>query len=210
VFNLDPGGNSLTFNALNSAAVNGGDGNDSVSSGGGADGLTGNGGNDVLAGNAGNDLLAGNAGNDRLAGNGGADRLQGGTGSDVMDGGAGADRLIGGAGPDLLRGGVGGDMFHFNAPLSSTTNVDRIADFNVPADQIELENAIFTTLSGTSLSSSAFHVGSGAHDSSDRIIYNSESGALYYDANGNAAGSSVQFATLAAHLALTASDFLIV
>jgi Ca2+-binding RTX toxin-like protein len=127
-----------------------------------------------------------------------------------VKGGAGADRLIGGTGTDLLRGGLGGDDFHFNAPLNSGSNVDRIADFNVSADQIELENSVFTALSGSSLSSSAFYVGSQAHDSSDRIIYNSESGALYYDANGDAAGSSVQFATLAAHLALTASDFLIV
>ncbi len=201
VFNLDPAGNSLTFDALNSVTVNGGDGNDTVSSGGRADALTGNGGNDVLKGNA---------GNDRLAGNSGGDRLEGGDGSDVMQGGGGADRLIGGAGADLLRGALGGDRFHFNAPLSSASNVDRIADFNVAADQIELENSIFTALSGSSLSSSAFYVGPQAHDSSDRIIYNSESGALYYDANGNAAGSSVQFATLARHLALTASDFLIV
>jgi Ca2+-binding RTX toxin-like protein len=201
VYNLDPAGNSLTFDALNVVTVNGGDGNDTVSSGGREDWLTGNGGNDVLKGNA---------GNDRLAGNSGADRLEGGDGSDSVQGGAGADRLIGGAGADLLRGGFGGDRFHFNAPLSSGSNVDRIADFNVAADQIELENSVFTALSGSSLSSSAFYVGSQAHDSSDRIIYNSESGALYYDANGNAAGSSVQFATLAAQLALTASDFMIV
>ncbi len=60
------------------------------------------------------------------------------------------------------------------------------------------------------LSSKAFVFGAVAADSSDRIIYDDATGALYFDADGSGAGAQVQFAQLDAHLALTNRDFLIV
>jgi serralysin len=60
------------------------------------------------------------------------------------------------------------------------------------------------------LAADAFRVGGAAADATDRIVYNSNTGALLFDANGSAAGGVVQFATLAAHLALTNNDFLII
>ncbi|MGO4835376.1 calcium-binding protein, partial [Rhizobiaceae sp. 2RAB30] len=44
----------------------------------------------------------------------------------------------------------------------------------------------------------------------DRIIYNTTTGALIYDSNGNAAGGAVHFATLAGHPAITAADFVVI
>ena len=49
-----------------------------------------------------------------------------------------------------------------------------------------------------------------AHDTSDRIIYDTDSGALFYDFNGTGKGGAVQFAQLQAGLSLTAADFFIV
>jgi Ca2+-binding RTX toxin-like protein len=50
-----------------------------------------------------------------------------------------------------------------------------------------------------------------AHDSSDRIIYDTTTGWLTYDSNGNASGGTqVHFATLEANLTLQAADFLVV
>ena len=54
-----------------------------------------------------------------------------------------------------------------------------------------------------------FHVGAGAHDASDRIIYDPVNGFLIYDGNGNHPGGATHFATLMPHLALTHADFLI-
>ena len=42
------------------------------------------------------------------------------------------------------------------------------------------------------------------------LIYNSTSGVLYYDADGNAAGAAVKVAILGTHPTLVASDILII
>jgi hypothetical protein len=43
-----------------------------------------------------------------------------------------------------------------------------------------------------------------------QTIMSSTTGVLYYDANGSASGQQIQLATLAAGLALSNSDFLII
>ena len=60
------------------------------------------------------------------------------------------------------------------------------------------------------LGAAAFFTGTAAHDSSDRVIYNSASGFLTYDSNGNLAGGAVHFATVAAHLIVSHTDFVII
>lgn len=141
----------------------------------------------------------------------GNDYLDGGAGNDYLSAGAGNDRLIGGPGNDRMYGGSGSDTFIFRDAPNSTTNKDTIHDFNVAADIIHLENAVFTALVGTgTLSVAQFHIGSSAADASDRIIYNPSTGTVTYDANGSASGGAQQFALLTAGLALTRADFFIV
>jgi serralysin len=79
-------------------------------------------------------------------------------------------------------------------------------------DTIQLENAIFTALGAATgtLAAGAFVIGTAARDAADRIVYNSGTGALFYDSNGNANGGSVQIATLTTGLLLTNADFLII
>jgi Ca2+-binding RTX toxin-like protein len=81
-------------------------------------------------------------------------------------------------------------------------------------DTIRLENAVFTklTLAGKPLASSAFlkNTSGLAADANDRIIYETDTGKLFYDSNGSAAGGSVHFATLSKNLALTYADFLVI
>ncbi|RJG40892.1 calcium-binding protein [Mesorhizobium sp. DCY119] len=143
------------------------------------------------------------AGNLNGVGNSLANTIAGTTGSNFINGAAGSDYLVGGA---------GNDTFFFNTALG-TSNIDTIADYNVAQDTIRLENGIFTALVGTGTLTAAQFVknASGtATDANDRIIYETDTGKLFYDSNGSAAGGQVQFAKLAAGLALTSSDFFIV
>ena len=164
--------------------------------------------------------LTGSAFNDTLTGNGLANRIDGGAGNDIINGGAGNDTLQGGTGTDTLKGGAGNDMltggtdadtFVFDTALNALTNVDDITDFEVGIDQIVLENSIFTKLAAIgTLSADFFHVGAGAADLNDFIIYDDATGALYYDSNGSASGQQVQFAHLDPGLTLTHTDFFVV
>jgi Ca2+-binding RTX toxin-like protein len=176
--------------------------------------LSGGGGNDTLVGGDGNDTLSGGTGADRLNGGSGADRLVGGSGADRLRGDSGADRLAGGAGNDDLEGGLGSDIFRFDSALSKSTNIDRITDFNVVDDTIHLENAVFDSLTATgTLASGWLRVGAGvttAADRNDYLIYNSSTGALYYDADGSGSASApIQFATLGTGLPLAAADIFV-
>jgi Ca2+-binding RTX toxin-like protein len=127
-------------------------------------------------------------------------------------GNAGVSIIDGKGGSDTLQGGSGKDYFTFSTALGAS-NVDTILDFNAAADTIRLENAIFTALTATGpLAASAFWASTAgvAHDSNDRIIYDTDTGRLFYDANGSAAGGSIHFATLTGHPTVTAADFLII
>ncbi|MDQ0323983.1 Ca2+-binding RTX toxin-like protein [Pararhizobium capsulatum DSM 1112] len=148
-----------------------------------------------------------------LTGNSIAQAITGNAGANIINGSGGNDTLIGGGGNDKLTGGAGNDTFLFNSAVSATTNVDKISDFNVAADTIRLENAIFIALTALgTLASGAFASNSTglAGDSSDRIIYEKDTGELYYDANGSGAGGGIHFATLTGNLSLTNADFFVI
>ena len=146
-----------------------------------------------------------------LTGNSAANTLKGGGGDDTLRGGGGDDRLAGGNGNDTLDGAAGLDQFLFDTALNGSTNHDRILNFSVADDTITLDNDIFTDLGAPgALDSAAFFTGSAAQNPEDRIIYNSATGNIYYDADGNGAGDQVLFAHVAAGTALTSADFLIV
>jgi serralysin len=164
----------------------------------------------ALTGSA-NINATGNILNNTMAGNNGNNALNGGAGNDIISAGDGNDRLFGGRGNDTLTGGNGSDIFVFNTVPNSSTNKDTIVDFNAADDTVWLDNAIFTGVGANGgLSSAAFRIGTAAGDASDRIIYNSSTGALIYDSNGSASGGTVEFAKLTAGLALTNADFFII
>jgi Ca2+-binding RTX toxin-like protein len=131
-----------------------------------------------------------------VVGNSLANELTGGALADTLNGGAGADTLIGGLGNDSLIGGTGNDQFIFNTALGAT-NVDAIQAYNATNDTILLDDAVFAALgSPGTLTAGAFNTGSAASQADDRIIYDSATGALLYDADGVGGVAAVQFATL--------------
>jgi Ca2+-binding RTX toxin-like protein len=158
----------------------------------------------------------GNALANSITGNNGANLLDGSDGSDTLSAGAGNDTLDGGNGIDTLTGGAGHDNFRFATPVSpagklGSANADRIIDFSVADDTIQLSHTIFTALATFgALAAEAFHMGAAAHDADDRIVYDSSTGYLMYDADGIGAGLAATFALLTTGLALTHQDFLVV
>ncbi|MFT3857757.1 MAG: calcium-binding protein [Aquabacterium sp.] len=65
--------------------------------------------NDTLTGGSGGNALSGGAGNDRLVAGQGEDWLDGGEGDDLLEGQDGRDVMVGGTGSDTFIGGAGDD-----------------------------------------------------------------------------------------------------
>jgi Ca2+-binding RTX toxin-like protein len=132
---------------------------------------------------------------------------------DTIKGDALGNWLTGGFGKDILRGGNGADRFIFNV-AAGAGNADTIGDFKHDVDKICLDDGIFKSV-GPSLTSVEFYAKAGAtkaHDLNDRIIYNTTTGALLLDVDGNKSGgkAALLFATLANKPVLDSADFLIV
>ncbi|MFD2058810.1 beta strand repeat-containing protein [Mesorhizobium calcicola] len=133
--------------------------------------------------------------------------------ANVIGGNSGNNIINGLGGNDTLSGSTGQDTFVFTTALNASTNVDTITDFSVVDDTIWVDNAIFAALGGNgTLTANQFvkNTTGLAADGDDHIIYETDTGWLTYDTNGNASGGSTHFATLAANLALTNADFVVV
>jgi len=137
-----------------------------------------------------------------LTGNAVGQKITGNAGSNILDGKGGADTLV---------GLDGKDYFVFSSALGGS-NVDIISDFVAADDTIRLDDAIFTALATGTLTAAAFASNTTglAGDASDRIVYETDTGKLYYDADGNGADAAVHFATLTTGLALTNADFVVI
>lgn len=102
------------------------------------------------------------------------------------------NRIEGNALANILIGGEGSDTFVFNSPLNG--NVDKLLDFNPNQDKIELDKAVFSTLTTDNLGA--------------QIAYNSENGALSY-ATDNNINNAVHFADLPSGLEMQPSWFVL-
>jgi Ca2+-binding RTX toxin-like protein len=188
--------------------------------------INGAGGDDTIRGGGGDDTIYldqynyqyggaaqgyGDDGNDTVVGGSSADHLEGGAGNDSLNGGTGRDTLAGATGQDTLTGSSDLDAFVFDVAPGSA-NADIVTDFSGGQDQIRLDAAVMTALgtSGTlSATDGRFYAASGAaagHDADDRIVYDSSTGNLYYDADGNGAGGAQLIANLLGSPSVAATD----
>lgn len=166
-----------------------------------------------IVGTAFNDKLVGNAGVNIIEGGAGNDTLDGGAGIDTLIGGNGNDVLVGGEGNDMLTGGAGNDRFTFNA---FNQGIDTIVDFGT-VDDIYVSAAGFgggLVANNAAIAASGFLSGSGvmaATNSNQRFIYNTDNGALLFDADGNGTGSAaMQIATLTNASAFANTDIFVI
>jgi Ca2+-binding RTX toxin-like protein len=202
--------------------IDGDAGNDSLIGGAGDDFVLGGAGADRINGGAGSDTADYSTSNSAVvinlqsgATSGGdaqgdvlsaIENLTGSGFSDTLYGNGGVNTLNGGAGADILTGGADSDTFVFDAAPNA---VDSITDFDASGsaasgDLVELSLGTFTALStasGSTLSATEFASldGGGAGDSVGagvRVIYDSATGNLYYDADGSSAANRTLVATL--------------
>lgn len=192
--------------------------------------LYGGGGNDYIeAGGKSNNYLYGEAGNDTLVspttnmiliqmmdGGEGNDRLTGGLNAygDTLVGGPGNDQITGLYGSDIITGGAGADRFIYTNPGegSGTDPTETITDFSVVDDTIVVYAAGFGggLTPGAAIAPDQFRLGAAATDNSDRFIYNSTSGALFFDSDGIGSSDQVQLALLPTGLAMTNNDIFVI
>jgi Ca2+-binding RTX toxin-like protein len=166
-----------------------------------------------LTGSAGADVLDAGAGNDVVHGGGGADTLYGGTGSDTISGGTGNDTLYG----SKITSGFDGeaDTFVFDAPAGAA-NQDTIAWFEANGvDRIALSGSGFGSVLGgatAGLDAGEFSASAGGNavDADDFILYDTNTGTLYYDADGSGPVAKLAFAVLASvNGTLDVTDFVV-
>src|SRR5260221_547170 len=104
--------------------------------------------------------------------------------------------------------GGGQDTFIFRE--SGGSDADTLPDFASNWDRIELDAAGFGAIGAPgrfSAGDARFFAGTAAHDADDRIIFNSATGQIWYDADGNGSGAAQLIATLGAGRGGVATDF---
>ena len=152
----------------------------------------------------------------KIVGTSSSDKLYGTAGGDEILANAGADYLYGRGGADILSGGAGKDKFVFDTKFDGT--IDEILDFNPKEDVFFLDNAVFTKLTGGTLSSpkriysTNLEDGAGAkpNDANDFLIYDKTTGNLSYDADGSGSGAAIVFAHLQPGLDLVPANFYVI
>jgi RTX calcium-binding nonapeptide repeat (4 copies) len=198
-------GNDTVSGAQDADLVLGGIGNDQLNGDEGNDTVNGGPGDDAVSGGQGDDSVVGSAGTDNVSGAEGNDTLAGGAGRDTLDGGQGDDRLNGGTAADLLIGGQGADTFLFN--WSGGEGGDTIAGFASGQDRIVIDlnfTPAQVTLVGFAGSSAPIPA-SGA-----TLIYQQQTGELFFDPTGDGPTDRILVATLAGLPQLGVSDVVIV
>ena len=89
--------------------------------------------------------------------------------------------------------------------------MDTIKDFNAPIEQMLLLSDVFNTIPYGQLSEAAFTLSTETITTDTRIIYDRQTGAVSYDADGSdTAFSAIQFATLLGRPNVSETNFYII
>lgn len=210
-------GNDTVKTGNGNNTVIGGSGNDKITTGSGNDIIDADGYYvDDGEGGAGNDIISTGAGNDTIFLGNGFDTVLGGTGKDIFDfiaiptgasipassdGSSGGGFVLGAA--SSVSGSGSTSDFQGSTSAGGAPTATVIKDFNAGknhgvVDQIYFDSSIFEALSASKLpaglATTNFLVGKGVSGPSanetgvdDYLIFDTASGALYYDPDGNLA-----------------------
>jgi Ca2+-binding RTX toxin-like protein len=217
--------------------LTGNTGDDELAGGAGDDSLTGNQGADSLRGGSGSDManyadaaaavtvaldgsLAGTgdaygdtfSSVENLTGSAFGDSLVGSTAANSIKGGEGNDRITGGRAADTLRGGSGNDAFVYTALNEAGDNV---LDFSSTGagnnDRLEFEGDAFGGLTAGVITASMFQssAAASAQTAAARFLFETDTGVLRFDADGQGGADAIIVATLQAGATMSFNDILI-
>ncbi|MEX8522490.1 MAG: cadherin-like domain-containing protein [Leptothrix ochracea] len=125
----------------------------------------------------------------------------------VLVGNASNNVLGGGLGHDTLTGGAGADQFIFNT-LPSAANADTVTDFVVGTDHLVLDTTVYTALNGLAPNANQLVSAPGAVATSATtvLLFDTNTGTLWWDADGNNPGAALPITTLTGVAGLTISS----
>lgn len=121
-----------------------------------------------------------------------------------------ASVVAGGAGSDYIKLGGSTDTVVFN----SLTGSDTIVNYVLADDSIQLSKAVFTGLGVVgALTAAEFESGAGlvaAATAAGRIVHDTTTGDIYYDADGSGATAAVKIGTVGTAVDLVVGEFAII
>lgn len=136
----------------------------------------------------------------------GDDEIIGSNFNDKLAGYAGNDLINGGKGKDFIVGGTGSDLFQFTHV--GVRDADNVTDFSTGVDKIQLDTSVFTQLPGELNASILIEsTAPKALEADDRLLFDTASGKLYYDADGNGSGKALLIAKLTGVQDIDINDF---
>src|SRR5205085_4264304 len=118
----------------------------------------------------------------------------------------------GGGGSDAIDGGAGADHFLLTSVPAAGAGTSRIFNFTSGVDELRFDGRAFTQIGPSgdfAAGDGRFYAAAGAsagHDADDRLIYDTSTGRLWYDADGSGAGVAQLVATLQEAPNLAATD----
>lgn len=126
-------------------------------------------------------------------------------GATVVNGTTGNDQILLGSTQKAAYGQGGSDIFVFNAMPAAP---HYLMDFDPANDRIEFRNDVFTSLWALDpIGADTFRAGTAAADHNDHVIYDSATGTLWYDSDGDGAAAKVEIARLQPGTSLNNSHF---
>ena len=148
--------------------------------------------------------------------------ITGSSGNDLLIGSGGDDTIISGAGNDTVSGHIdGNDLYIFNV-APGEANADVVMGFSKHEfegfDTVVLDSSVMPELGALgdfSADDERFYAAAGATggaEADDRVIYDTQSGRLYYDADGSGEGEAQILATFTRIFLgdLAAGDFAVI
>jgi len=170
------------------------------------------------------EYIVGSTGTDYLIGSSSANSITGGTGVDYINGGLGADTINGEAGADVIiltETSSSADVVQ----LTDRTAIDTITGFTTGTDRISLNGGVVAVVSTTLAAIAntttlvfdtianlgALGVTIGDQTAGSVVLYAvaSDTGAIFFDADGDWTAASVQIGTVGVIAGLVATDFVI-